>query len=316
MGLATASAEGAFVELGTVSNFLNRYSTTYPRLINKIETLSNDLKKSFITTFRNNANALAAFNENPKLVNVILNYTAEGRDILRANFDIWLKHMQARELLRQGNYQEVVRLFGGQLDNSNTTVLFGKRFFRAADVRITDYNELISRMKAIMDRTDDIERIAQNLAATANVEINYARRIVSDVKQHYFYTEHFLQTEGGKFGKAFFEPNPQVLTYWERCLVTNPTRGDLEALQYILAHEYVEAKLLKAGMPYRTLAIIPDNQVFPYAYGAHDLAPLDWNRSAGLFLGWEAMKKNTTGLNMIFSDLDNLVNNIKKIEGL
>ena len=122
----------------------------------------------------------------------------------------------------------------------------------------------------IRETVDDARDIAEHL--------KLKKSVLDQVKEHVFHRVHELALGPNKTAKANFTPDPDIANLW-----TKATKGKLsaaEAKQFLrlMAHEYVESRLMEKGMPYRSSH--PDAYKFdlniptPKHHGAHDLAPL------------------------------------------
>ncbi len=78
----------------------------------------------------------------------------------------------------------------------------------------------------------------------------------------------------------------------------NLTDDEILAFKYFISHEYVEIKLMEKGLSYRSLNKF--NEVSPFEFGAHDIAPLiDNGRYADL-------KRFTNPPSLILNNYENL----------
>jgi hypothetical protein len=81
-------------------------------------------------------------------------------------------------------------------------------------------------------------------------------------------------------------------------------------LKKLIAHEYIEAKLMQEGVNYRSF-----NALSASKYGAHDLSSHDYNFD---FLHWVNFGRKAPSINLApnLGNIDDVVNYIKNIEGL
>ncbi|MER7771789.1 hypothetical protein [Kitasatospora sp. NPDC096140] len=129
--------------------------------------------------------------------------------------------------------------------------------------------EALPKYEQIREMTDDVPRIAENL------EIDES--IVAKAKEHLFLTKHTVQFGPGKVVDGeYFNAHNELATYWLRARNWNVTESTAGIVRGVIAHEYVESVLMKAGVPYRSedpSAWVDDYEPRPGNVGAHDLAP-------------------------------------------
>jgi hypothetical protein len=91
--------------------------------------------------------------------------------------------------------------------------------------------------------TDDIDSVADNSG--------YPREVVEVAKQNLFMRQHEVAVAPGQVVVGYFTPDRRIGDLWERAAsgVELDTRQETR-LWSLLAHEYVEAKLMEAGLPY------------------------------------------------------------------
>jgi hypothetical protein len=122
-----------------------------------------------------------------------------------------------------------------------------------------------------------------------------------------------------------FAPDQEIADLWLAAKNGKLEGKELKEFQRLIAHEYVEQGLMKAGMPFRSRYAWSFNQERgwglwpqPGRYGAHDLAPNE-NLFSSPFSHWESeMKKSSKGLTIQddLMNLDQVIKEIKKREGL
>jgi hypothetical protein len=140
--------------------------------------------------------------------------------------------------------------------------------------------------------TDDVPKIAEALGVDP--------AIVEVAKRNVFVDTHDVPIGPGDVRHGYFTPIQQIAERWRAAMdgtleADSPEMNDLRSL---IAHEYVEAKLLEAGVPYSYAD--PDMYDADGMYGdsrehagAHTVAPLSlqsskidllrhWKRKLGL----------------------------------
>ncbi|MFG2842798.1 hypothetical protein ACGF12_06430 [Kitasatospora sp. NPDC048296] len=129
--------------------------------------------------------------------------------------------------------------------------------------------EALPKYEQIRAMTDDVPRIAENLEIDEN--------IVAKAKEHLFLTKHKVQFGPGKaVDGEYFSAHSSLATYWLRARNWNVSESTAGIVRGIIAHEYVESLLMKAGLPYRSedpSAWVDDYKPLPGNVGAHELAP-------------------------------------------
>lgn len=137
-----------------------------------------------------------------------------------------------------------------------------------------------------------------------------SKRVLERVYIHLFHTVHDLPIGPNKVLRGYFTPDPEIAELWSTAARTKLTKEQVIIFRRIVAHEYVESKLMeKAGLPYRSSH--PDAWVgkislpTPLHHGAHDLSPLvDYSRPP--FAHWDIVIKSTPPRIPILDDLSNL----------
>jgi hypothetical protein len=91
--------------------------------------------------------------------------------------------------------------------------------------------------------TDDLDAVADNSG--------YRREVVEVAKENLFIRQHDVAVGPGEVRHGNFTPLPGVAPLWER-VASGADLSDKQQVQFwsLLAHEYVEAKLMEAGLPY------------------------------------------------------------------
>ncbi|GAA3596587.1 hypothetical protein GCM10022223_09790 [Kineosporia mesophila] len=147
-----------------------------------------------------------------------------------------------------------------------------RRFVEPPDTEDSQDAEVMRIYTRIIQMADDVPRIAQVLGAPIEV--------IATVKRHFFLTRHVTPTGPGQTAYGYFSPDGTQASRWESVATgCELDAGNLELLRKFVAHEYVEARLMARGLPYRSPH--PDcyanptasNQATRKHYGAHDVAP-------------------------------------------
>lgn len=134
--------------------------------------------------------------------------------------------------------------------------------------------------------------------------MDYAKKIVGKVKQHYWIDEHLVLMEPQKYVVGRFFKDSGDIEIWN-----NAINGDVGVdFQRLLIHEYIESNLMNAGLPFRGLN---SDVTSAYNYGAHDLSPLTSNST----MTWSNLQRNNPNKAVNLTNLDELVSFIKQIEG-
>ncbi|WP_075298531.1 LysM peptidoglycan-binding domain-containing protein [Stigmatella aurantiaca] len=153
----------------------------------------------------------------------------------------------------------------------------------------------------IRETVDDARDIARHLKLKQSV--------LDQVKEHLFRRVHELAIGPNKTVKANFTPDPYIADLWMKATQGKLTGVEAKRFLRLLAHEYVESRLMEKGMPYRSSH--PDaykldlNMPTPKHHGAHDLAPLvDPAREP--FAHWPRALERTPPTFQFAPDLSNL----------
>lgn len=101
------------------------------------------------------------------------------------------------------------------------------------------------------------------------------------IRQHVFFAKHerFDPVKGEKVTQRF-DADEEIAQLWSAAMAGKLEGDDLAAFRRLMAHEYVEAMLMRKGLPYQDpKAWVKESdgtwtyRPGPGAYGAHDLAP-------------------------------------------
>ncbi len=129
----------------------------------------------------------------------------------------------------------------------------------------------------------DVHLVAANSGVSPDV--------IDQVKRHLFLTKHHVEFGPNDVRWTNFIPQHYVADLWMKAW--NGSLSGEESIMFhrLMAHEYVESRLMEAGMPYRSSdpAAWQGDESWPSAehHGAHDLAPLVYHKHSP-FAHWAA----------------------------
>ena len=130
----------------------------------------------------------------------------------------------------------------------------------------------IAAYDAIRARVGDVEAIARSTGLDPAV--------VDRVRQHLFFEEHEIALGPNRSASGNFSPMEEIADPWNAAVAGTLAGDDLAAFKRLMAHEYVESRLMQEGLPFRSAhpdayALGDDvNLPTPERFGAHDLAPI------------------------------------------
>ncbi|GAA3144498.1 hypothetical protein JOF29_005726 [Kribbella aluminosa] len=165
--------------------------------------------------------------------------------------------------------------------------------------------------------TDDLDALAENS--------ELPRDVINEAKQHLFQREHDVAVGPGDIRHGYFTPNAVYGDLWEQVAsgvgVTDENRVQFWSL---LAHEYVESKLMEAGLPYvssESGAWSEDGrpEVLAAYPSAHNVAPLSTQSQVkDLLRHWAKLDLPRDDLQVApdLSNLDNVVRVARERLGL
>ena len=77
-------------------------------------------------------------------------------------------------------------------------------------------------------------------------------RIIGSVRQHVFFDEHLLLDDvTGKMVSRRFAADEGIASWWKAASTGGIPQSELERVQLLISHEYIERALMKSGLPYR-----------------------------------------------------------------
>ncbi|UGY93033.1 hypothetical protein [Streptomyces gobiensis] len=183
-----------------------------------------------------------------------------------------------------------------------------------------DYAEVpdrkaVSVYERIRANTDDVPSIADNTGIDSG--------ILTRVKEHLFLNKHDVQVGPNQTRQGvYFTAYDEIADLW-----TKAERGTLKSIDEgsfrgLIAHEYVESRLMEAGLPYRSdhaAAWEPgSSELDPSLLGAHDVAPISFRgapiTAEGTLKRWPKMGLIPPSVKIAddLSNLDEVVNAAKK----
>jgi RHS repeat-associated protein len=136
---------------------------------------------------------------------------------------------------------------------------------------LDDIDPVAERLYSQIRRlSDDIDSIAANM--------NMPRQVVSSVKKHLFHDVHEIAVGPGQTVRSRFTAQREIGELWLKARAGALTNKERIIFERLIAHEYVERSLMKAGLPFRSAhpSAWQAGANFGNAlhHGAHDLAPL------------------------------------------
>ena len=159
----------------------------------------------------------------------------------------------------------------------------------------------------IRSSTTDVANIAANTGITENV--------LAQVKTHLFLTEHDVPVAANQVVHGYFTADGDTADLWAKAEAGTMDIYEQKRFQSLMAHEYVESHLMKAGMPYRSAdpaAWDSDGHgVSASHFGAHEAAP----RSAdGKFSHWPRLGLTPPDITIApdLSNVDDVLNAVRK----
>jgi hypothetical protein len=153
--------------------------------------------------------------------------------------------------------------------------------FRPDFPRGTDF---IDRGDGISPRAADAYlRIRESPEDTAVVAANtgVGPEIIERMRQNLFVQQHDVAVGPQRVERGYFTPDDDVADLWDGAARGTLGPAELVDFRSLAAHEYVENKLMEAGLPYRSshpdaFNAEGDSVIHRDHPGAHDLAPHVW----------------------------------------
>lgn len=155
---------------------------------------------------------------------------------------------------------------------------------------------------------ETIREAVEDAAAIAK-HLKVKESILDKVKDHLFHRLHELPVGPNQTVKAHFSPDPDIANLWSKATKGKLALDEAKRFLRLMAHEYVESRLMEKGLPYRSSH--PDaykrgyNMPTPEHFGAHDLAPLV-DAASEPFRHWEKVLGRKPPKFEFAQDLSNL----------
>ncbi|MFD7511113.1 hypothetical protein ACFV5N_17520 [Streptomyces sp. NPDC059853] len=135
--------------------------------------------------------------------------------------------------------------------------------------------------------------------------------VLRQVKSHLFRSQHDIAIGPGETRRGPFTPRDDIAEMWNAARDGNISPAQLREFKFLMAHEYVESRLMEAGMPYIShnpaAGWAEDGKRIPFhdptLIGAHEVAP---NPANGNFRSWERLFGEEHGRMEIATDLSNV----------
>ncbi|MEV6597690.1 hypothetical protein AB0M36_12575 [Actinoplanes sp. NPDC051346] len=134
-------------------------------------------------------------------------------------------------------------------------------------------------------------------------------RILEGMRQNLFVEQHDIALGPHQVERGYFTPDDDIADLWDGATHGTLNAEDLHRFRNLAAHEYVENRLMAAGLPYRSshpdafdadgVSILSRDHP-----GAHDLAPNHW-RPENPLQHWQTFGIDGSELRMA-DDLSNL----------
>jgi hypothetical protein len=187
---------------------------------------------------------------------------------------------------------------------SSPTSEFRPDFPRGAD--FIDDGEGISERAAEAYRR--IRNSPQDTTAIAT-KTGIDPRIIEGMRQNLFVQQHDVPLGPNRVERGYFTPDDDIADLWDGAAAGTLDAEQAEAFHSLAAHEYVENRLMDAGLPYRSAH--PDvfdadgDRILSRDHpGAHDLAPHQYRPEAPL-AHWRLFGLDGSHLHLA-DDLSNL----------
>jgi hypothetical protein len=182
---------------------------------------------------------------------------------------------------------------------------FRSDFPRGTDYFIDDGEGFSERAaeayRRIRESPDDVPRAAESTGIDPDV--------IETMRQNLFVQQHDVPLGPNQVERGYFTPDDKVAELWDGAVNGTLDAHGVDEFRNLAAHEYVENRLMEAGLPYRSSH--PDSfdadgdSILNAAHpGAHDLAPNQWRPNARLS-HWSFFGLDSSGLE-IADDLSNL----------
>ncbi|MGW8848057.1 hypothetical protein ACWGNE_09750 [Streptomyces xiamenensis] len=146
-------------------------------------------------------------------------------------------------------------------------------------------------------------------AISQNTGIDEA--VLRQVKSHLFRSQHDIAIGPGEFQRGPFTPRDDIAEMWNAARDGNISPAQLREFKFLMAHEYIESRLMESGMPYIShnpgAGWSEDGKRIPFhdpkLLGAHEMAP---NPVNGNFRSWGRIFGEEHAHMEIAADLSNV----------
>jgi len=261
---------------------------------------------------RVNTKFLGRLSDNPKLVNYVDNLTDAGKNSLANNVDEWIKHYDVRIDLKNGDVGAALSKLEGTLGTPFTGPN-GVKYIDEALSTSGNSSAVYTKYDNIVADNGDVSLIAQRLQAEfPGSNLSDLEQIVGNAKQHLFVNEQLVPVGNGVWKQGRFSPQEFIADDWLKVRNGTHNSEEINNIRKLIAHEYIESKLMIEGIPFRGRNVDPS----PTAFGAHDLSVNeklipDFSHYSG-----NGLNPPGSNVNSNFSNIDEVVDQIKIMVGL
>ncbi|CAL9478392.1 hypothetical protein SUDANB121_02999 [Nocardiopsis dassonvillei] len=150
-------------------------------------------------------------------------------------------------------------------------------------IDVPESRQALDRYNEIRATDGDVDRISENTGYDSNV--------LNEIKQHLFFREHpdVPAPPDGRLRSGRFAAMDHIADLWRKAEAGTLDASEASHFRRLVAHEYVEARLMDEGVPYRSRdpQLWNDDYYIPTrdSNGAHDISPLEGNPNS--FALWE-----------------------------
>ena len=262
------------------------------------------LNRPFLTRLANN----------PPLLNLIDAYPPSSWQELGDNIGTWVKHYDARAYLKDGGVDGAISQLGGVRKSILPDAVHrGKDYVLPLVYFPTDFVNL----EKMLDAIDDLVMSGTSVGAISG-ELGISPNIVSKAMDHMLIDYHVVEAFPGNFRYGRFQVASNDVKLWHD-VANGVASNDVKArLRQLIAHEYIESRLMEAGMVYRRIGAANIA-----SYGAHELSILDdwmtptpWRHYYSTEPGGLGRNNPNFNLNADFSNIDDIVDSMILTEGL
>ncbi|MFC5719559.1 hypothetical protein ACFP1Z_05120 [Streptomyces gamaensis] len=145
--------------------------------------------------------------------------------------------------------------------------------------------------------------------------------VLRQVKSHLFRSQHDVPVGPGEVKRGLFEPRDDIADLWQDAHAGTLDAARTHEFRSLMAHEYIESRLMKAGLPYTrehpSLYMLDEDGTFSRRFpqdvrlaGAHELAP---HSVEGHFNHWKRAFRTEPPGTKLAEDLSNIDEVVKDI---